>query len=211
MDTEISSQTLLKRKRRKILIALGCTGILLISILLTRFFIKGSIKRSEMTTATVELGTIENTITASGEILPEFEEIITSPINASIKSALMDAGTNVKAGQSILLLDKSAIQNECNNLRFQLESKRNEIRMLKLNLDKSFFDIKSTNSIKQLQITNLQAAVENAKRLFKAGGGTREIIQQAELNLKVALLEKKQLENEIKSKQQTMLVEQKEV
>ena len=211
MDTEISSQTLLKRKRRKILIALGCIGILLISILLTRFFIKGSIKRSEMTTATVELGTIENTITASGEILPEFEEIITSPINASIKSALMDAGTNVKAGQSILLLDKSAIQNECNNLRFQLESKRNEIRMLKLNLDKSFFDIKSTNSIKQLQITNLQAAVENAKRLFKAGGGTREIIQQAELNLKVALLEKKQLENEIKSKQQTMLVEQKEV
>jgi len=46
--------------------------------------------------------------------------------------------------------------------------------------------------------------------LFKAGGGTRESIEQAELNLKVAKLEKQQLENEIKSKQQTMQVEMKE-
>jgi HlyD family secretion protein len=61
-----------------------------------------------------------------------------------------------------------------------------------------------------LRIGNLTGAVENARRLFKAGGGTREDIEQAELNLKVAQLEKKQLENEIKSKQQTMLLEEKE-
>ena len=52
--------------------------------------------------------------------------------------------------------------------------------------------------------------LENAKRLYKAGGGTREDVEQAELNLKVAKLEKLQLENEIKSKQQTMQVQMKE-
>jgi HlyD family secretion protein len=142
--------------------------------------------------------------------LPEFEEILTSPINASIKSAVMDAGNKVKAGQSILTLDKSASQTDFEKLKFQLESKQNEISKLKLDLNKSFFDIKSNNDIKQLHIANLTDAVENAKRLFKAGGGTREGIEQAELNLKVALLEKKQLENEIKSKQQTMQIEIKE-
>jgi HlyD family secretion protein len=122
----------------------------------------------------------------------------------------MDAGNEVKAGQSILTLDKSASQTEFEKINFQLQSKRNEISKLKLDLNKSFFDIQSNNDIKQLRISNLADAVENAKRLFKAGGGTREGIEQAQLNLKVAQLEKKQLENEIKSKQQTMQIEIKE-
>src|SRR5438552_2054519 len=83
------------------------------------------------------------------------------------------------------------------------ESKNNDIKKLKLELDKSYYDIKSNNDIKQLRINSLEADVENAKRLFKAGGGTREDIEQAEQNLKVARLEKLQLENEIKNKQQT--------
>jgi HlyD family secretion protein len=107
-------------------------------------------------------------------------------------------------------LDKSAAENDYAKLKFQLETKRNEIRKIKLDLNKSFFDIQSNNDIKQLRISSLTDAVENAKRLFKAGGGTREGIEQAELNLKVAQLEKKQLENEIKSKQQTMQIEERE-
>ena len=77
-------------------------------------------------------------------------------------------------------------------------------------MTKVSYDIKSNNDIKQLRINSLEADVENAKRLFKAGGGTREDIEQAEQNLKVALLEKQQLENEIKNKQQTMQIEIKE-
>jgi HlyD family secretion protein len=95
-------------------------------------------------------------------------------------------------------------------MKFQLETKKNEISKLKLDLEKSYYDIQSNNDIKQLRIGNLTDAVENAKRLFKAGGGTREDIEQAELNLKVAQLEKKQIENEIKSKQKTMQLEEKE-
>lgn len=210
MDKEIGEDIILRKKRKTIFIAVTVVAILAISIWLLRGWLKSSINKSDITTAVVGIGNIENTINASGEVLPEFEEIITSPINASIKSALMDAGNSVKAGQSILTLDKSATQTDYMKLKFQLESKENEIAKLKLDLNKSFFDIKSNNDIKQLRISSLADAVENAKRLFKAGGGTREGIEQAELNLKVAQLEKKQLENEIKSKQQTMQIEIKE-
>ena len=115
-----------------------------------------TLKKSDITTAVVERGNIENTITASGEILPEFEEIITSPINASVQKVVMDAGSKVKAGQSILTLDKSASQTEYEKLKFQLESKHNDIQKLKLELDKSFYDIKSNNDIKQLRINSLR-------------------------------------------------------
>jgi HlyD family secretion protein len=210
MDQIIEQEVTARNKKKRIVIGLIVVSVLAGGIWLMRATLKSSIKRSEITTAVVELGTVENTLNATGEVLPEFEETLTSPINASIKNVVMDAGNKVNAGQSILTLDKSASQTEFEKINFQMQSKRNEIAKLKLDLNKSFFDIQSNNNIKQLRISNLVDAVENAKRLFKAGGGTREGIEQAELNLKVAQLEKKQLENEIKSKQQTMQIEIKE-
>ena len=210
MDKEITQEVTAQNRKKGFVIALTFIAVLITSIWLLRTFFKSSVKRSDITTSIVTNGNIENTINATGEVLPEFEEILTSPINASIKNVLIDAGHKVTIGQSILTLDKSATQTDFEKQKFQLESKQNEISKLRLDLDKSFFDIQSNNAIKQLHISNLADAVENAKRLFAAGGGTREGIEQAELNLKVAELEKKQLENEIKNKQQTMKIEIKE-
>lgn len=203
----LSREMVQKKKRRTYLLG-GIIVILIVaSIMALRVSVSSSINRENITTGVVEIGSIENTITASGEILPEFEQVITSPISATIKNVVMDAGTSVKTGQQILSLDKQASEMEYQKLKFQLEAKKNSIQKLQLELNKSFYDIQSNNDIKQLRINSLQASVEDAKRLYKAGGGTRESIEQAELNLKVALLEKKQLENEIRSKQQTMKVD----
>lgn len=210
MDKEITQEVTTQRRKKTLIIVIITIAIFITLIWIVRSTFKSSIKRSEITTAKVETGNIENTINATGEVLPEFEEILTSPINASIKNVTMDAGNKVNAGQSILTLDKSATQTDYDKMKFQLESKQNEIQKLRLDLNKSFYDIQSNNDIKKLRIDNLADAVENAKRLFKAGGGTREGIEQAELNLKVAQLEKKQLENEVKNKQQTMQIEIKE-
>ena len=207
MDTIIEDEVKAQKKKKIWVIICLATLILITSVLAMRYLITPSVAVAEINTAVVEKGNIENTINATGEVLPEFEEVLTSPINASVRQVLMDAGNKIKSGQSILTLDKSAAETDFNKLKFQIESKDNEIRKLKLDLSKSFYDIKSNNSIKQLRIASLTDAVANAKRLFKAGGGTREGIEQAELNLKVAELEKKQLENEISSKQQTMKIE----
>jgi HlyD family secretion protein len=210
MDTEITEEVTAQKRKKITVIIFIAVAAMAFAIWLMRSYLKSSINRAEITTAIVEVGSVENTLNATGEVLPEFEEVITSPINASIKNVVMDAGGKVNAGQSILTLDKSSTENDYDKLKFQLETKKNEISKLKLDLNKSFYDMQSNNDIKQLHITNLADAVENAKRLYKAGGGTREGIEQAELNLKVAQLEKKQLENEIKSKQQTMQIEEKE-
>ncbi|QXU43548.1 efflux RND transporter periplasmic adaptor subunit [Pedobacter sp. D749] len=207
MDKLIEEEVSSKRKKKTYLIIFIIIIVLAIILWLVRFYFKPSLTDADITTARVETGIIENTINATGEVLPEFEEVLTSPINASIKNVSMDAGNKVNKGQSILLLDKSVSQTDYGKLQFQMESKENEIRKLKLDLEKSFFDIKSNNNIKQLRISNLKDAVSSAKRLLKAGGGTKEDVERAELDLKVAELEKLQLENEIKSKQQTMKIE----
>ena len=210
MDKDIEASVTRRKKNKAVWLVLLFTGIIVIAVMVLRGSFASSLNKSAITTAVVEMGNIENTINASGEILPEFEEIITSPIAASIQNVNVDAGAAVKSGESVLALDKSASQMEYEKQKFGLESKQNDIRKLKLELDKSFYDIKSNNSIKQLRINSLEADVENAKRLYKSGGGTREDVEKAELNLKVARLEKEQLENEIKSKQQTMQVQMRE-
>jgi len=207
MDTALPNTLIQQRKRKRVYMVVAVLLVLIICIWLVRFSFASTIKASAFTTSTVEIGSIENTLSASGQILPEFEEVVTSPISASIKDVILDAGSEVRAGQAILTLDKIATQTEYEKQKFQLESKRNSIQQLKVELDKSFYDIQSNNDIKLLRINSLKAAVEDAKRLYKAGGGTKEDVEQAELNLKVAELEKKQLENEIKVKQKTMQLE----
>lgn len=209
MDKIIVEEVAAQKKRKLVIVLLTIAGVLALGVLSLRQALGSSLKSSDITTAVVETGTVENTLTASGQIVPEFEQVITSPVNASIKEVLLDAGKQVKAGDAILLLDKSASQAEYEKLKFGLESKRNEIQKLRLELDKSYGDLQSNNAIKQLKINSLEAALEDARRLYKAGGGTKEDIQQAELNLKVALLEKKQLESEIHNKQQSMQIEMK--
>lgn len=210
MDSAISPNIIQQRKRKIIFWVIIIVITLLAGVWWLRLSLSSSTKRSAITTAVVEKGDVENTLTATGEILPEFEEVITSPINAVIKNVLLDAGTPVKMGQSVLELDKEFTRMELEKLKFQLELKQNNITRLKLQLDKSFYDLKANDSIKQLKINSLQAAVQDAKRLFKAGGGTREEVEQAELDLKIAQLEKRQLENEIQNKQMTMRTDMRE-
>jgi HlyD family secretion protein len=207
MDKVITQEVNRKKRKNLFLIGMLSAAVLITAVWLLKHSLSTSIKRSNVTIAVIETGSIENTLNATGEVWPEFEAVITSPVNASIKEVLMNAGSSVKAGQSILTLEKEAAESEYKKLQFQLEAKKVNIQKLRLELEKSFYDLKSNNDIKQLRINSLSAAVEDAKRLYKAGGGTRESIEQAELNLKVAQLEKKQLENEIRNKQQTMKVE----
>lgn len=207
MDRALPKEVYAMKKRKLLLIAAASIIVILMLVMLLRNTFRTTVPANSITTAVVETGDVENTITASGEVLPEFEEVITSPVQAAILEVLADAGTSVVKGQSLLKLDKAAVQSAFDKAKFLLESKENNLRKLKLELSKSYFDLKSGNDIKQLRISSLEAEVESARRLFKAGGGTRESVEQAEMNLKVARLEKIQLENEIQSKQQTMKVE----
>jgi HlyD family secretion protein len=207
MDRSIETEVSARKKKRRLILIIGIILSLLLAIWLLRGVLKPSLLAGDIMVSKVETGAVENTISASGEVLPEFEEIIASPIQASIQEVLLDPGKKVVKGQSILRLDKSATQSAYERLQFQMESKANEISKLRLTLEKSFYDIKSNNNIKELRIRNLKDNVSAAQRLLKAGGGTREEVEKAALDLKVAQLEKQQLENEIRSKQQTMKIE----
>ncbi|MEZ4900681.1 MAG: HlyD family efflux transporter periplasmic adaptor subunit [Spirosomataceae bacterium] len=210
MDRDLSENDK-KQKSLRLWLWGGGIGILILSaIWMLRSTLSNSISKTDIRIATTEIGDVENTLTASGEIQPDFEAVITSPITAVIQQTYLEAGAAVKAGDKILELDKEFTQLNLEKLKDELALKRNGIVKLGWELEKSFYDLKINDSIKVLKINSLRAEVENAKRLFKAGGSTKESIEQAEQNLRIAQLEKRQLENDIWIKQQTMQADMQE-
>lgn len=204
MDREIAPDYVKQTKTRRWLLI----GVALVGAVAVLFFFRRSLtstlESGRVRTAVVETGDVENTLTASGEVIPAYEQIFTSPIRASIRRILLTPGTRVAPGQRIVELDKSFTEIEFERNKDQLELKRNGVDQLRMKLDKDLYDAEINDKIKSLNINKLNADFEDAKRLQKVGGGTAEDVTRAENALKVAELEKKQLENNLQYNRESM-------
>lgn len=204
MDREIAPEYVRQTRNRRWLIIGGvATGLALLFYFFKRS-LSSTLESARIRTGVVETGDVENTLTASGEIIPAYEQIFTSPIRASIKRILLTPGTRVQPGQAIVELDKSLTEIESERYEDQLELKKNSIDQLRMKLNKDLYDAEINDKIKSLNINKLKADFEDARRLQKVGGGTVEDITRAENALKIAELEKRQLENDLKYNRESM-------
>ncbi|AQG78130.1 efflux RND transporter periplasmic adaptor subunit [Spirosoma montaniterrae] len=204
MDRELAPELVSRSRRKPWLIGLTAVVGLTGAVLGMRSWLKTSVEASRIRTAVVQTGPVENTLTATGEVIPAYEQIMTSPIRASIRRILFTPGARVRPGQPLVELDKSLTQIEYEKLQDQLALKQNGIEQLRMKLDKNLYDADINDQIKSLNINKLRAEVEDAQRLLKVGGQTPEDVTRAENALRIAQLEKKQLENDLTYNRRSM-------
>ncbi|GAB3748544.1 efflux RND transporter periplasmic adaptor subunit [Spirosoma pomorum] len=204
MDRELAPELVTRKRRNGWLIGLALVGGLVAIVAGLQSLLKTSVNAGEIRTAVAQVGPVENTLNATGEVIPAFEQIITSPIRASIKRVLLTPGTRVRPGQPILELDKSFTQIEYEKIQDQLALKQNGIDQLRMKLNKNLYDADVNDQIKSLNINKLKAELEDARRLLKVGGQTPEDVTRAENALRIAQLEKKQLENDLSYNRESM-------
>ena len=204
MDKELASDVVNRSRSKNWLVGSMVFATLIAGVIWMRGALKTSVEAERIRTATAEIGAVENSLSATGEVIPAFEQVITSPIRASIRRVLLTPGTSVKPGQPILDLDKSLTEIEKEKLNDQLALKRNGIDQLRMKLNKSLYDAEVNDQIKQLNINKLRADLEGIRRLQRVGGNTAEDVTRAENALRVAELEKKQLENDLSYNRQSM-------
>lgn len=203
MDRPVQQSLKTKRNLKWIFYSILFVGALYASWQFLGNQLKTSIDPKDFITAKVEKGNVESTISAAGEVIPIYEQVLSSPIKATIQEVLKPIGTKVRKGEAILVLDKSESLLEFEKLTDQLELRKNEITRLKLNLKKELFDLEISDSIKALNVQRLTADRDNTKYLLDIGGATQEQMDEAELQLKIALLEKRQLDHSLKTKKQS--------
>ena len=82
MDREISKEVL-RKERRVRLFKIG-TGVAVAAVVIGGLIglMRTSLQRKDLTLSTVDRGVIEVSVSASGKVVPAFEEIINSPIDS---------------------------------------------------------------------------------------------------------------------------------
>ncbi|RYE17362.1 MAG: efflux RND transporter periplasmic adaptor subunit, partial [Sphingobacteriales bacterium] len=141
MDRELSSSFKTKR-RLKLLTLIGLSVVMVVALIAVgRILLQPTIKRGSFDIVIAQMGTVEETIAASGLVVPEYEYLITSPIHSKIERVLLHAGEAVEAGEPILQLYLGETQNDYNKLLDEQAANHNRAEQLKLNLEGTLTDI----------------------------------------------------------------------
>lgn len=203
MDREIPKEEIRRtklKKRLSIVGALIASGLVI--IILTRF-LSGGIKTKELTIKPAEVATLESSVSASGKIVPLYEQAIVSPVSTKIMEVYCSEGDEVEAGQSLLKLDLQSTEADLRRMSDEVSMKRNEIEQTALNNATYLTDLEMRIKAKEMSVSHLKAEVANEKRLDSIGSGTGDRIREAELAYSTGMLEldqmKMQLENEKKA------------
>lgn len=126
-----------RRFRRRHILKRGIQAAMAVALIsagliLAPGWIAPSVSRNRIRTAIVDAGPVEATITASGTAAPEFEQVLSSPIDTRVVKILSRPGAVLKKGQPILDLDVSesllSFENNLNDLDSQRQIKRLELQ-----------------------------------------------------------------------------------
>lgn len=84
MDREIPKEIRQKERNKKIIrySSIGVASIVVIGVLIS--VLRAGVEAKDLVFSTVDTGVIEVSVSASGKVVPAFEEIINSPINSRI-------------------------------------------------------------------------------------------------------------------------------
>jgi HlyD family secretion protein len=211
MDRELSAEIVKKNRRRKYTKIAIVPVLLLVALWAFSVLISRSVSRSSIRTAVAEMGPLEATITASGVVVPEFEQAITSPISSRIDTVLLRSGDTVKAGQAILHLNRESIQLAYAKLMNELDLLRNEKDRLDLQLRQKRSELETEFAVKEMQSRFVVSQLDREKQLFAIGGSSKEQLERAELNAAIAQKELEQLAEKLKNQEASLEADRREL
>lgn len=193
MDREIPKEVRDKERKKKFIKygAIGVVAVVCIAVLIS--FMRSSINRKDIVFSEVDSGTIEVSVSASGKVVPAFEEIINSPINTRIVEVYRKGGDSVDVGTPILKLDLQSTETEYKKLLDEEQMKRYQLEQLKVNNNTSLSDLAMQVKISAMKLNRMEVELRNERYLDSLGSGTTDKVRQAELNFNTGKLELEQL------------------
>ena len=212
MDREIPKEVRDKERKKKFIKygAIGVAAVVCIAVLIS--FMRSSVNKKDLVFSEVDNGTIEVSVSASGKVVPAFEEIINSPINTRIVEVYRKGGDSVDIGTPILKLDLQSTETEYKKLLDEEQMKRYQLEQLKVNNNTYLSDLSMQVKISAMKLNRMEVELRNERYLDSLGSGTTDKVRQAELNFNTGKLELEQLRqqyaNESKVKEADLKVKE---
>ena len=209
MDREIPKEVRQKERNKKIIrYGIGVVaGVALLSVLIS--LMRTGVKEKDLVFSTVDQGTIEVSVSASGKVVPAFEEIINSPINTRILEVYRKGGDSVDVGTPILKLDLQSTETEYRKLLDEEQMRDYKLQQLKVNNETKLKDLAMQVKVKEMTLNRMKVELRNERYLDSIGSGTTDKVRQAELSVNVAQLELEQLRQQYENEQEVLAAEYK--
>ena len=207
MDREIPKEVRNKERNKKIIRygAIGVAGIVVVSVLIS--LMRAGVKEKDLVFSKVGKGTIEVSVSASGKVVPAFEEIINSPINTRILEVYRKGGDSVDVGTPILKLDLQSAETDYKKMLDEEQMRSYKLKQLKLDNQTKLTDLQMKIKVSAMKLDRMKVELRNEQYLDSLGSGTTDKVRQAELSYNVAQLEYEQLQQQYANEKEVLAAE----
>lgn len=183
----------------------GVLAALCLVILIIIEISRASISEASLSFATIDRGTIETTISASGNVQSTSELIINSPISSRIVDVYCKNGDSITAGTRLLQLDLKDAESEYQKLLDEKEIKQQQLLQQRLNDETMLANMHTNIEISEMEFKRLQSELLNEQHLDSIGSGTTEKVRQCEMAVTTARLKLEQSRQQLQREKEIRL------
>ena len=201
MDREISKEVQRKEQRKQFIRIGTAVGGFIVLIVVVISMLQTSLKRKDLNISTVDKGVIEVSVSASGKVIPAFEEIINSPINSRIVEVYKRGGDSVDVGTPILKLDLQSAETEYNKQLDEEQMKSLQLEQQRVTNHNKLSEMEMNLKVSRMELDRKAVELRNERYLDSLGAGTTDKVRQVELDYNVSILKLKEDEQKYKNEQ----------
>lgn len=184
---------------------MGVAAIIVVSVLIS--VMRTGVEKKDLVLSKIDKGIIEVSVSASGKVVPAFEEIINSPINSRIVEVYKKGGDSVDINTPILKLDLQSTETEYKKLLDEEQMRRYKLNQLRVNNQTKLTDMAMQIKVSAMKLNRMKVELRNEHYLDSLGAGTTDKVRQAELSYNVAQLEYEQLQQQYENEKEVAAAE----
>lgn len=189
MDREISKEVRIRERRKQWVRYGGGSCLLLLLIMGVSRILQPELDEKELTFSTVDEGSIDISVNASGKVVPAFEEIINSPINSRILEIYKKGGDSVDIGTPILKLDLLSAETDYKNQVDEVQMNELKLEQLRIQNKSKLSEMEMQLKVSRMELNRKAVELRNERYLDSLGAGTTDKVLQVELDYNVSKLE----------------------
>lgn len=203
MDREISKEIRQKEQRKRWMKWGG--GVVVAALVVSGIFkfMQSAVRADELTFSTVDTGTIDVSVSASGKVVPAFEEIVNSPIDSKILEVYKKGGDSVSLGTPILRLDLQTAETDYQKQLDEEKMKELQLEQLRIQNRSKLSEMEMQLKVSRMELNRKAVELRNERYLDSLGAGTADKVLQVELDYNVSRLKLEEDEQKYLNEQAT--------
>jgi len=163
--------------------------------------------RRDIRTSTASVTPIEATISATGNLVADIEETVSSPIAGPIAAIAAEAGQRVAEGDLLIELNTTRAQVTLDNLSEQIALKNTELRSLEIRVEETRTEQESKRLLLEVDLESANAKLDRLVRLAEAGAIPSDQLREGELDIRRVEIELQQVDKRLETERRRHLAD----